>query len=86
MLNKRQRRRRGNQEWTIQRNWQHWVHKTFILFTNAQIIIFRSAIAIEGSKKIHFPFLDQLLTLSTWSKKILSVSKIWSCQQSPDLS
>ena len=20
--------RRGNQEWTIQRNWQHWVHKT----------------------------------------------------------
>ena len=19
---------RGNQEWTIQRNWQHWVHKT----------------------------------------------------------
>jgi hypothetical protein len=18
----------GNQEWTIQRNWQHWVHKT----------------------------------------------------------
>ena len=20
--------RRGNQEWTIQRNWQHWVHTT----------------------------------------------------------
>jgi hypothetical protein len=20
--------RRGNQEWTIQRNWQDWVHKT----------------------------------------------------------
>ena len=20
--------RRDNQEWTIQRNWQHWVHKT----------------------------------------------------------
>jgi hypothetical protein len=20
--------RNGNQEWTIQRNWQHWVHKT----------------------------------------------------------
>ena len=20
--------RRGNQQWTIQRNWQHWVHKT----------------------------------------------------------
>ena len=20
--------RRGNQKWTIQRNWQHWVHKT----------------------------------------------------------
>jgi hypothetical protein len=20
--------RRGNQEWTIQRNWQHWVNKT----------------------------------------------------------
>jgi hypothetical protein len=20
--------RRGNQEWTIQRNWQHWEHKT----------------------------------------------------------
>jgi len=20
--------RRGNQEWTIQRNWQHWVYKT----------------------------------------------------------
>jgi hypothetical protein len=20
--------RRGNQEWTIQSNWQHWVHKT----------------------------------------------------------
>ena len=19
--------RRGNQEWTIQRNWQHWVHR-----------------------------------------------------------
>ena len=19
---------RSNQEWTIQRNWQHWVHKT----------------------------------------------------------
>jgi hypothetical protein len=19
---------KGNQEWTIQRNWQHWVHKT----------------------------------------------------------
>ena len=19
--------RRGNQKWTIQRNWQHWVHK-----------------------------------------------------------
>jgi len=19
--------RRGNQEWTIQRHWQHWVHK-----------------------------------------------------------
>ena len=19
---------RGNKEWTIQRNWQHWVHKT----------------------------------------------------------
>ena len=19
---------RGTQEWTIQRNWQHWVHKT----------------------------------------------------------
>ena len=22
------RRRRGNQKWTIQRNWQHWVNKT----------------------------------------------------------
>ena len=21
-------KRSGNQEWTIQRNWQHWVHKT----------------------------------------------------------
>ena len=20
--------RRGNQKWTVQRNWQHWVHKT----------------------------------------------------------
>jgi len=20
--------RRGSQEWTIQRNWQHWAHKT----------------------------------------------------------
>jgi hypothetical protein len=20
--------RRGNQQWTIQRNWQHWIHKT----------------------------------------------------------
>ena len=20
--------RRDNQEWTIQKNWQHWVHKT----------------------------------------------------------
>jgi hypothetical protein len=20
--------RRGNQQWTIQRNWQHWVHQT----------------------------------------------------------
>ena len=20
--------RRGNQKWTIQRHWQHWVHKT----------------------------------------------------------
>jgi len=20
--------RRGNQEWTIQRNWKHWIHKT----------------------------------------------------------
>ena len=20
--------RRGNQEWTTQRDWQHWVHKT----------------------------------------------------------
>jgi len=20
--------RRGNQQWTIQRNWQHWVHTT----------------------------------------------------------
>ena len=20
--------RRGNQEWTIQRHWQHWAHKT----------------------------------------------------------
>ena len=20
--------RSGNQEWTIQRNWQHWAHKT----------------------------------------------------------
>ena len=20
--------RSGNQEWTIQRHWQHWVHKT----------------------------------------------------------
>ena len=20
--------RRGNQEWTIQRHWQHWVHKS----------------------------------------------------------
>jgi hypothetical protein len=24
----RQTKLRGNQEWTIQRNWQHWVHKT----------------------------------------------------------
>jgi hypothetical protein len=22
------RRLRGNQEWTIQRDWQHWLHKT----------------------------------------------------------
>jgi hypothetical protein len=28
VFNKRWRNRRGNQEWTIQRNWQHWVHKT----------------------------------------------------------
>ena len=27
-LNKCQKNRRGNQEWTIQRNWKHWVHKT----------------------------------------------------------
>jgi len=27
-INKHQRNRRGNQEWTIQRNCQHWVHKT----------------------------------------------------------
>jgi hypothetical protein len=20
--------RRGNQDWTIQRHWQHWIHKT----------------------------------------------------------
>jgi hypothetical protein len=20
--------RRGNQEWTVQRNWQHWIHQT----------------------------------------------------------
>jgi hypothetical protein len=25
---RRQSKLRGNQEWTIQRNWQHWVHKT----------------------------------------------------------
>jgi hypothetical protein len=27
-MNIREKRRRGNQEWTIQKNWQHWVHKT----------------------------------------------------------
>ena len=27
-INKQQRNRRGNQEWTIQKNCQHWVHKT----------------------------------------------------------
>ena len=26
--------RRGNQKWTIQRNWQHWVHKTGITSYN----------------------------------------------------
>ena len=26
--------RRGNQEWTVQRNWQHWVHKTHKTKTN----------------------------------------------------
>jgi len=26
-MNIREKRRRGNQEWTIQKNWQHWVHK-----------------------------------------------------------
>ena len=25
---RRQTQLRGNEEWTIQRNWQHWVHKT----------------------------------------------------------
>ena len=25
---RRQTNMRGNEEWTIQRNWQHWVHKT----------------------------------------------------------
>jgi hypothetical protein len=25
---RRQTKVRGNEEWTIQRNWQHWVHKT----------------------------------------------------------
>ena len=25
---RRQTKLRGNEEWTIQRNWQHWVHKT----------------------------------------------------------
>ena len=28
VLHKRKRNRRGNQEWTIQRNWQHCLHKT----------------------------------------------------------
>ena len=27
-LNQIRENRRGNQEWTIQKNWQHWVHKT----------------------------------------------------------
>ena len=25
---RRQTKLRGNEEWSIQRNWQHWVHKT----------------------------------------------------------
>jgi hypothetical protein len=25
---RRQTNMRGNEEWTIQRNWQHWVYKT----------------------------------------------------------
>ena len=28
LWNNRWKNRRGNQEWTIQRNWQHRVHKT----------------------------------------------------------
>jgi hypothetical protein len=28
VLNNVRENRRGNQEWTIHRNWQHWVHKT----------------------------------------------------------
>ena len=28
--------RRGNQKWTIKRNWQHWVHKTKKNKTNTQ--------------------------------------------------
>jgi hypothetical protein len=27
-VNKRRENQRGNQEWTIQKHWQHWVHKT----------------------------------------------------------
>ena len=27
-INKRKKKPKGNQEWTIQRNWQHWVQKT----------------------------------------------------------
>jgi hypothetical protein len=29
--------RMGNQEWTIQRNWQHWTHETVMII--AQIIV-----------------------------------------------
>ena len=28
VFNKRQINQKGKQEWTFQRNWQHWVHKT----------------------------------------------------------
>jgi len=52
----------GNQEWTIQRHWQHWVHKTSpTCMENATLIKHISKIAAAMNEQFLGVVLDDLL-------------------------